>query len=69
VPIYRVHDTTGEDLGFLEHPVPNLEQGDSVVLPDGRECEVTARVEVEPGPGPLIAMLEIKILRDHVRPT
>jgi hypothetical protein len=31
VPICRLHDTTGEDLGTLEHPAPNLEPGDVVV--------------------------------------
>ena len=30
--IYRLHDTAGEDLGTLEHPAPNLEPGDVVVL-------------------------------------
>ena len=61
VSIYRLHDTTGEDLGLLEHFAPNLEAGDLVVLADGREAVVTARVEAEPGPGPLVAMLEVAI--------
>jgi hypothetical protein len=39
VSIYRLHDTTGEDLGTLEHPAPNLEPGDVVVLADGREAD------------------------------
>ena len=48
---YRVHDTTGDDLGLLEHPAPNVEPGDVVVVVrDGREALVTARVEGEPGP-------------------
>jgi hypothetical protein len=35
--IYRLQDTTGDDLGLLEHPAPNLEPGDVVVLAtDGR---------------------------------
>jgi hypothetical protein len=42
---YRVYDTTGDDLGLVEHPAPNVEPGDVVVLPDGREALVTARVE------------------------
>jgi urease accessory protein UreE len=46
VSIYRLHDTTGEDLGLLEHPAPNLEPGDVVVVADGREAVVTARVEM-----------------------
>jgi hypothetical protein len=59
--IYRLHDTTGEDLGLLEHPAPNLEPGDVVVLVDGREGVVTARVEAEPGWGQLVAMLEVAV--------
>ncbi len=59
--IYRLHDTTGEDLGLLEHPAPNLEPGDVVVLADGREGVVTARVEAEPGWGQLVAALEVAV--------
>ena len=54
MPTYRLHDTTGDDLGLIEHPAPNVELGDVVVFPDGREALVTARVE----PGPLTALLE-----------
>ena len=43
MPTYRLHDTTDADLGLLEHPAPNVEPGDVVVLPDGREALVTAR--------------------------
>jgi hypothetical protein len=57
VPTYRLHDTTGDDLGLLEHPAPNLEPGEVVVVADEREAIVTARVEAEPGP--LVAMLEV----------
>ena len=56
-----MHDTTGDNLGLLEHPAPNLEPGDVVVLTDGREALVTARVEAEPGWGHLVAMLEVAI--------
>jgi len=59
--IYRLHGTTGDDLGLLEHPAPNLEPGDVVVLVDGRDAVVTARVEAEPGWGQLVAMLEVAI--------
>ena len=59
--VYRVHDTAGEDLGLLEHPAPNLEPGDVVVVADGREAIVTARVEAEPGWGQLVALLEVAI--------
>ncbi len=59
VPTYRLHDTTGDDLGLIEDPAPNVEPGDVVVLPDGREALVTARVGAEPGP--LAALLEVVI--------
>lgn len=59
VPTYRVHDTTGDDLGLIEHPAPNVEPGDVVELADGREALVTARVEAKPGP--LVALLEVAI--------
>jgi hypothetical protein len=49
VSIYRLHDTTSDDLGVVEHPAPNVEPGDVVVLADGREALVTARVEAKPG--------------------
>jgi hypothetical protein len=58
--IYRLHDTTGDDLVLLEHPAPNLEPGD-VVFTDGREGVVTARVEAEPSWGQLVAMLEVAV--------
>lgn len=67
MPIYRLQDTSGDDLGLLEHPAPNLEPGDVVVLADDREAVVTARVEVEPGPGPLVALLEVVVTSDRVR--
>ena len=60
MPIYRLHDTTGDDLGLLEHPAPNVEPGDVVVLPDGREALVTSRVETN-GRGPFAALLEVAI--------
>jgi hypothetical protein len=68
VSIYRLHDTTGEDLGILEHFAPNLEPGDVVLLADGREAVVTGRVEAEPGPGPLVAMLEVAIAPSRLEP-
>jgi len=56
--LYRLHDTTGDDLGLPEHPAPNVEPGDVVVLADGREAIVTARVEARPG-DPIRALLEV----------
>jgi hypothetical protein len=66
VPIYRLHDTTGDDLGLLEHPAPNIEPGDVVVVADGREAIVTARVEAEPGWGQLVALLEVAIAHSRL---
>jgi hypothetical protein len=58
MPTYRVHDTVGDDLGVIEHPAPNVEPGDVVVLPEGREAMVTARVETgEPPPEVLLEVL------------
>ena len=59
MPTYRIHDTTGDDLGTVEHPAPNVEPGDVVMLVDGREAIVTARVETDGGP--LAALLEVAI--------
>jgi hypothetical protein len=56
---HRVHDTTGDDLGVIEHPAPNIEPGDVIMLPDAREALVTARVEAEPGP--LAGLLEVAV--------
>lgn len=55
--LYRLHDTTGDDLGLIEHPAPNVEPGDVAMLADGREALITARVDLNPGR--LAAMLEI----------
>ena len=60
MPTYRVHDTTGDDLGLLEHPAPNVEAGDLVMLRDGREALVTARVETY-DVGPLAGLLEVAV--------
>jgi hypothetical protein len=62
VPTYRLHDTTGDDLGLLEHPAPNVEPGDVVVLADGQEAIVTGRVETG-GVGPFAALLEVAVVR------
>jgi hypothetical protein len=59
VPTYRLHDTTGGDLGVIEHPAPNVEPGDVVMLEDGREALVTARVETDGRE--VAALLEVAI--------
>lgn len=59
MPTYRLHDHAGDDLGLLEHPAPNVEPGDVVLLADGREALVTARIE--PEKGPLAALLEVVV--------
>jgi hypothetical protein len=58
VLVYGAHDR--EDVGTLLHAAPNLEPGDVVVLEDGREALVTARVETN-GQGPFAALLEVAI--------
>ena len=58
MPTYRLFDTTADDLGLLEHPA-NLQPGDVVVTPDGREALVTSRIETEQSP--LAALLEVAI--------
>lgn len=60
---YRLHDTTGDDLGTIEHPAPNVEPGDVLVLADEREALVTARVET--WQGPLAALLEVVVWAAH----
>jgi len=42
VLVYRVHDTTGDDLGTILHAAMNVEPGDIVFLSDRREALVTA---------------------------
>jgi hypothetical protein len=45
MPTYRLHETTGDEVGILGQPVPNVEPGDVVVLTAAREAMVTARLE------------------------
>jgi hypothetical protein len=35
---YRLHDHTGDDLATIEHAAGNVEPGDIVFLPNGREA-------------------------------
>ena len=49
VPTYRLHDTTGEGLGLMEHAAPNVDPGDVVMLPDGREALEARGRRVESG--------------------
>ena len=39
---YRLHDTTGDDLGLIEHPAPNVDN--ALTLLDGHEALDIARV-------------------------
>ena len=59
MPVYRVQDTTGDDLGLFQHPAPNVARGDVVVIDDGREGLVIARVGAKPGR--LAALLELAV--------
>jgi hypothetical protein len=65
VPTYRLHDHAGDDLGLSEHPTRTVEPGDVVVLSDGREAHVTARVEAESGP--LAALPEVAVSSERQR--
>jgi hypothetical protein len=62
---YCLHAHDGDDLGLLEHPAPNLERGDVVLLADGCEALVTARVEAQPGP--FEALLEVVVSSKRLR--
>ncbi|HEX7309882.1 MAG TPA: hypothetical protein VF232_01785 [Gaiellaceae bacterium] len=46
---YRIHSTSGDDLGILRRPTPDLKPGDTLVLNDGRKALVTDRLERSPG--------------------
>ena len=60
MPTYRIHDHTGDDPGLLEHPAPNVEPGDLlIVLADGREALATARVVT--AAGPLASLLKVAV--------
>jgi hypothetical protein len=59
MPLYRLHDHTGDDLGTIEHAAGSVEPGDIVFLTDGREALVTARVETEAGS--LAALFEVVV--------
>jgi hypothetical protein len=63
---YGIHNHAGDDLGRVQHPAPNVEPGDVVMLEDGREALVTARVETETA-APLAALLEVVVMSE--RPT
>lgn len=49
MPVYRLIDRAGNDLGFLEHPVANLGPCDVIWLLDGQEARVTTRIDGDPG--------------------
>jgi hypothetical protein len=59
VPLYRLQDTAGDDLGLLEHPSTTVEPGDVVQLPDGRSVYVIGRTETESEE--LWALLEVLV--------
>jgi len=44
MPVYRLYDTVGTNLGLFEDPTTNIAAGDIVVLEDGRDAHVTMRV-------------------------
>jgi hypothetical protein len=57
--VYRLRDDeSGQDLGILEHPAPNVDVGDIVLLADNHEAIVTARADGGRG-SRVTAVLEI----------
>lgn len=50
MPVYRLYDTVGTNLGQFEDPTTNIAAGDVVVLEDGRDAHVTMRVETSAEP-------------------
>jgi hypothetical protein len=61
MPVYRLRDDeSGEDIGILEHPAPNVDVGDILLLADNREAIVTARVDGGRG-SRVTALLEIVV--------
>jgi hypothetical protein len=59
VPTYRLYDTTGDDLGLLEHPGRTWSPVTSSCSQTAGETLVTARVEAEPGS--LVALLGVVV--------
>ena len=50
MPVYRLYDTAGTNLGPFEDPTTNIVPGDVVVLEDGRDAHVTLRTDTKDGP-------------------
>ena len=50
MPVYRLYDTVGTNLGLFEEPTANITAGDIVELEDGRDAHVTMRVETSDEP-------------------
>jgi hypothetical protein len=59
VAAYRVRSLSGDYLGRVEGLAPNLDRGDVVELPTGRDAIVIARVET--GEESIIALLEVMV--------
>jgi hypothetical protein len=66
MPTYCLQGEYGY-VGLLEHPAPNLEAGDIVVLGDGRQALVTARVESWRG-SRFAAVLDVVLLTESDSP-
>lgn len=60
--LYRLYDAEANDLGLLRHPAPNIEPGDVLILEDGLEAIVTARVETSPNRALFTALLQVLVL-------
>lgn len=59
VATYRVRSLSGDYLGHVEGLAPNLDRGDVVELPTGRDAIVISRVET--GEESIVAVLEVMV--------
>jgi len=62
MPMYLLQDER-RYLGLLEHPAPNVEPGDYVVLQDGRQALVTGRIEAGRS-SRFAAILDVEVVQD-----
>jgi hypothetical protein len=60
MPSYDVYDSVGGNVGRIEHPAPNVEPGDVLLLEDVAEVVVTRRIDLDGGTAD--ALLEVVVL-------
>jgi hypothetical protein len=66
VASYHLYDAVGGSVGRIEHPAPNLEPGDLLLLEDGSEAVVTTRIDLDDGTAD--AVLEVVVLSRPAQP-